>query len=97
MGEGWVAEEALAISIYCALCAENDFKKGVLLAVNHSGDSDSTGAITGNILGCLLGNTSIPEKWVERLELKEVIQELGIDLFVQFRADSQWWDKYPGW
>ena len=30
-------------------------KKGILLAVNHSGDSDSTGAITGNILGCLMG------------------------------------------
>jgi len=97
MGEGWIAEEALAISIYCALCAENDFSKGVLLAVNHSGDSDSTGAITGNILGCLMGNSSIPEKWIELLELKEIIQQLGIDLFIQFRNDREWWDKYPGW
>jgi len=97
MGEGWIAEEALAISVYCALCAENDFKKGVLMAVNHSGDSDSTGAITGNILGCLLGNSSIPEKWKEQLELKEIIQQLGVDLFIQFRNDRQWWNKYPGW
>ncbi len=54
-GGGWVGEEALAISIYCSLVAKGNFKKGVLLAVNHSVDSDSTGAITGNILGAYLG------------------------------------------
>ena len=54
LGEGWVAEEALGMSIYCALVA-TDFADGVVLAVNHGGDSDSTGAITGNILGTLLG------------------------------------------
>ena len=47
LGEGWVAEEALAIAIYCALVAK-DFRHGVMLAVNHDGDSDSTGAIAGN-------------------------------------------------
>jgi ADP-ribosyl-[dinitrogen reductase] hydrolase len=50
LGQGWVAEEALAISLYCALVAEGDFTRGVLLAVNYGGDSDSTGAITGNVL-----------------------------------------------
>jgi len=48
LGQGWIAEEALAISIYCALVARN-FKHGVILAVNHDGDSDSTGAIVGNL------------------------------------------------
>ena len=43
LGGGWVAEEALAIAIYCALVA-HDFADGVVLAVNHGGDSDSTGA-----------------------------------------------------
>jgi ADP-ribosylglycohydrolase len=90
-------EEALSISLYCALCADGNFKKGVLLAVNHSGDSDSTGAITGNILGCLLGNSAIPGNWTEQLELKDIIRELGIDLFIQFRDDQQWWNQYPGW
>ena len=52
LGEGWVAEEALAISLYCALTA-TDFRSGVLTAVNHGGDSDSTGAITGNLLGTM--------------------------------------------
>ena len=50
LGGGWVAEEALAIALYCALVAAS-FEHGVLLAVNHSGDSDSTGSLTGQLLG----------------------------------------------
>ena len=84
IGAGWIAEEALGISIYCALVARDDFKKGVLLSVNHSGDSDSTGCITGNILGALYGIDIIPENWISELELKELIEEIAGDLFEQF-------------
>ncbi len=84
IGAGWVAEEALGISLYCSLTAENDFKKGVLLSVNHSGDSDSTGSITGNIWGAIYGVDIIPENWVTNLELKELIEETAGDLFDQF-------------
>ena len=49
LGEGWIAEEALAMSVYCALVA-NDLRDGLILAVNHGGDSDSTGAITGKAM-----------------------------------------------
>jgi len=66
---GWVAEEALSISIYCTMGAEGDFKKGVCLAVNHSSENDSTGAITGNILSALLGEGAIPPGWLDELEL----------------------------
>jgi hypothetical protein len=72
MGGGWVGEEALAISLYCALAAEGNFAKGVRLAVNHTGDSDSTGSITGNILGAMQGKATIPALWLRELELKDV-------------------------
>ncbi len=85
LGAGWVAEEALAISIYCALFADNDFTKGVLLSVNHSGDSDSTGSITGNIMGALHGVNIIPENLLIGLELNALIGETACDLFDQFR------------
>lgn len=84
LGQGWVAEEALAISFYCALMACDDFEKGVLLAVNHSGDSDSTGAITGNIIGAKYGVENIPKNWLADLELKTVIEEVAVDLFDGF-------------
>jgi ADP-ribosylglycohydrolase len=79
VGEGWVAEEALAISLYCALVA-GSFSEGVLMAVNHDGDSDSTGSITGNLLGTMFGVQAIPPQWLEPLELRDVIAELAKDL-----------------
>ena len=77
LGEGWVAEEALAISLYCALAFPNDFESAVLLAVNHSGDSDSTGAITGNLMGAILGERAIPERWLEELELRPIVARVA--------------------
>ncbi len=86
LGGGWVGEEALAISLYCALVAGDDLVRGVRLAVNHSGDSDTTGAIAGNILGALLGEHAIPRDWLNRLELVDVIRQVGNDLFTLSRG-----------
>lgn len=80
LGEGWVAEETLGISLYCALRHQDDFSAGVIAAVNHSGDSDSTGAVTGNILGALLGYGAIADQWKNGLELSDVILEVADDL-----------------
>lgn len=79
LGEGWVAEETLGISLYCALRYKDDFSAGIIASVNHKGDSDSTGAVTGNILGALLGYSAMEEKWKENLELKDVILEMADD------------------
>ena len=67
LGEGWVGEEALAISVYCAFKYPTIFESALIAAVNHSGDSDSTGAITGNILGAYLGITALPEDGIRKL------------------------------
>jgi ADP-ribosylglycohydrolase len=92
-----VAEEALAIGVYCALAAGDDFAAGLRLAVNHGGDSDSTGSIAGNLLGTLLGVQSIPADWLAGLELRREITELADDLLTEFRPDDEWWQRYPGW
>lgn len=81
LGQGWVGEEALAIAVYCALRHPDSFEDAIVAAVNHSGDSDSTGAIAGNIMGAALGFQAIPEKYLEKLELRDVILELADDLF----------------
>ena len=83
LGEGWIAEEALAIGVYCALMAK-DFAHGVLLAVNHSGDSDSTGSLTGNILGALWGREALPERWLAGLELRSQIEDLAVELHSRY-------------
>jgi ADP-ribosylglycohydrolase len=79
LGEGWVAEEALAIATHCALTATG-FRPGVLHAVNHSGDSDSTGAICGNLLGTSLGSGVIDDDLLGELEGRAVIGQVADDL-----------------
>lgn len=80
LGNGWFAEETLAIAIYCSLRYQNDFSKGIIAAVNHNGDSNSTGAVTGNILGAYLGFAAIEEKWKKNLELYDLIDEMALDI-----------------
>lgn len=81
LGEGWVAEEALAIGLLCSLRHENDFAGAITSAVNHGGDSDSTGAIAGNIVGAHLGLAGIPQCYLEHLELRDTISKIADDLF----------------
>ena len=88
LGAGWVAEEAFAIALFCSLRYSDDFEKAVSAAVNHDGDSDSTGAITGNILGAYLGLSSIPGNFIDNLELKDIILEIADDLYHDCPLDS---------
>ncbi|MEY8336821.1 ADP-ribosylglycohydrolase family protein [Lachnospiraceae bacterium 62-35] len=97
IGEGWVAEETLGISIYCALRYQNDFSAGIIAAVNHGGDSDSTGAVTGNILGALLGYDAIEEKWKTNLELADVILEVADDLCHGWQMSEHNYYEDPDW
>lgn len=99
LGAAWTAEEALAIAIYCALVARS-FEHGVLLGVNHSGDSDSTGSMAGQLLGLSHGLDAIPASWRTRVELCDVIERISEDLAAlrvgEFEARANW-DRYPGW
>lgn len=105
LGEGWTAEEALAIALYAAL-ATPDFTSGVLVAVNHDGDSDSTGAIAGNLIGAWRGVDNIPRKWLSALELGATLAAIADDLATypdwpigEFLPDSEvatfWRTRYP--
>ncbi len=106
LGAGWVAEEALGVAVYCALVAEH-FEHGVLLAVNHDGNSSATAALTGNLLGAAFGVDAIPAQWRAPLELREVITELAGDLYdwpqwdlgddkATAESTQRLWEKYPG-
>ncbi len=68
LGAGWIAEETLAIAVYCSLRWPQDIIRALQAAVNHSGDSDSTGAVTGNILGTIMGASRLPGSWLMKLE-----------------------------
>ena len=80
LGEGWTGDEALAIALFCALRHSESFSDAIITAANHSGDSDSTASICGNIVGAWLGIEAIDKQWLEKLELVDVIQEIADDL-----------------
>jgi ADP-ribosylglycohydrolase len=109
LGEGWVAEEALAVALYAVLATlpatetepatagetettaadagaagaagaagtEDHFRAAIAVAVNHSGDSDSTASIAGNILGAYYGEQCLPAGWLAALEAPEVIRGMA--------------------
>ena len=81
LGGGWVADEAAAIAIYCSLVYFDNFERAMIAAVNHGGDSDSTGAVTGNILGAAIGYDAIPQHFKDDVELHDVILHVADDLW----------------
>ena len=81
LGEGWVGEEALAIAIYCSTRYFDNFEQALIAAVNHVGDSDSTGAVTGNILGAAVGYNAIPQHFKDDLEQIDIILHMADDLY----------------
>lgn len=85
LGGGWVAEEALAIALYACLSAEG-FEHGLRVAVTHSGDSDSTGAIAGNMLGLLYPDQVFAHVWASQVGGRDIIAKLAVDLPV-----AQYW------
>ena len=80
LGEGWVGEETLAIAIYAVARHIDSFEDVLIAAVNHDGDSDSTGAVAGNIIGAIVGYDAIPDKFKKNLELHDVILAIADDL-----------------
>ncbi len=82
LGEGWVAEEALYIAVFCAVRHQDDFAAALRASVNHKGDSDSTGAVCGNLLGAWLGREGVEAAFdLQDLELRDVIEDMALKLF----------------
>ncbi len=96
LGGGLVAEEALAIAIYAARVGR-DVEHGLRIAVTHGGDSDSTGAVAGNLLGLLHPAGTLAHPWRSEIECADLIardlaaaREPGDGFAEDYR------DRYPG-
>ena len=104
LGDGWVAEEAAAIALWCVLTAADPLE-AVRLAVNIDGDSDTTGSLVGQVMGATHGPGWIPAEMLRQLELRDVIETLAADAGQLFwekidtnsEAFNAFWERYPGW
>ncbi|MEV5747840.1 ADP-ribosylglycohydrolase family protein [Actinoallomurus sp. NPDC052308] len=93
LGGGWTGEEALAIGVCAALAVRDGapadvVRRALRLAVNHSGDSDSTGSICGNLLGARYGTTALPGHWQAGVELRRVIVQIAADAALEFGPNA---------
>lgn len=80
LGEGWVGDEALAVAVFSVMRHIDSFEDCIVCAVNHDGDSDSTGAIAGNIIGAIHGYSAIPAHYLDQLEIEPVLVSVADDL-----------------
>jgi len=79
-----VSPDIAEISLEAALWAfhhSDSFREGALRAVNLGNDADTTGAIYGQLAGAYYGVNAIPQDWIERLALRELITETATALF----------------
>ncbi|MBO6885775.1 MAG: ADP-ribosylglycohydrolase family protein [Marivita sp.] len=98
LGGGWIAEEALSIALYACLAGKT-FDDALQIAVVHSGDSDSTGAIAGNMMGLIDPLAALKHRWAPVIEGADAITRLVRDyLRLEHEHDGagQLAGAYPG-
>ena len=98
LGGGWTAEEALSIALYACL-AGRSFDEALQIAVTHGGDSDSTGAIAGNMLGLLDPDAVLHHRWAPVIEGADIMSRMVAD-FLRLERQRDLADEmsehYPG-
>nr|WP_110036864.1 ADP-ribosylglycohydrolase family protein [Nocardia neocaledoniensis] len=112
LGAGWIGPEALAIAVFAVLAAESlggpahdIVRAGLLLSVNHSGDSDATGSLAGSLLGARYGHTALPRRWARTVDARPALDRLATDYCTEFgltpprdehgQPTRDWFDRYP--
>ena len=77
LGNGIEAFNSVPTAIYSFLAQPDSFFEAVLCAISLGGDTDTIGAMTGAISGAYLGVESIPDRWRNKLENRDYIEELA--------------------
>lgn len=85
LGNSSIAQESVALAIAIHLRHPEDFKTGVLEAVNAGGDTDTIASMVGALTGAKVGLEGIPEEWLKfnpnfqaALDLGEQLYQLGV-------------------
>ena len=98
LGGGWTAEEALSIALYACISGKT-FDDALQIAVLHSGDSDSTGAIAGNMMGLIDPLATLQHRWAPVIEGADIITRMALDylrLQHEHNAAEELAATYPG-
>ncbi len=74
-GSGYVVE-SLEAALWC-FGRTSTFREAVLAAANLGDDADTTAAVCGQIAGAYYGVQGIPERWLEFLAMRELLESLA--------------------
>ena len=78
-------DDSIIIAYDCLLDSGNNWEKLVIYSMLHNGDTDTTGAIAAGLYGILYGQKDVPANFLEHLEYKKEITDLGKKLFKKFK------------
>ncbi|MFI6330614.1 ADP-ribosylglycohydrolase family protein [Micromonospora chersina] len=79
-GEGWIAEEALATALLCALRHADDPVGALARGATTAGDSDSIAALAGAFVGAAHGMRAWPDAWSSQIEYTDQLTALTTPL-----------------
>ena len=69
----------LEAALWCVGRTDN-FADALVLAVNLGDDSDTVGAVTGQLAGALYGRSGIPARWLDVLAWRDHIEQQAVGL-----------------
>ena len=84
---GW-AVSTLEAALWAFNTTET-FEEGMIAAVNLGGDSDSIGAVYGQIAGAYYGFEAIPERWVKAVKTWQIVDDLIERFIVKVQGGSK--------
>ena len=73
-------DDAYRAALWCFLQTDT-FEAAILKAANLGDDADTTAAICGQVAGAFYGESGIPQKWLDKLAMREKITTLAARLF----------------
>jgi len=80
LGRSVAVHESLPFALYAFLRYPQSFEGCLFCAILHGGDRDTLGAMACAISGAYLGVEAIPQAWREKLENRQHIEDLALEL-----------------
>ncbi len=80
LGQSVAVHESLPFAIYSFVRFPSSFEDCLYCAIMHGGDRDTLGAMAGALSGAYLGFEAVPHSWRTKLENREDIERLALEL-----------------
>ncbi|GFO97227.1 ADP-ribosylglycohydrolase superfamily [groundwater metagenome] len=81
LGTSYLVHETVPSAFYCFSRYFEEPEKAIIEAANTGGDTDSIACITGALCGARHGIDGIPQRWINGLEKRELIENIAGMIF----------------